>query len=117
MNLKRTLTWLFLALLLLAVVALGVRSVRAMRGPALQPWHTHIPVELSADELDAADWKRYLAQEQAIFDDIRANVTQRLEPDARVPYNRYFEGNDKKLGRSTNSKCRIFFEGYFMLNH
>ena len=64
-----------------------------MRGPPLQPWHTHVPVELSADELDAADWNRYLAQEQAIFDDIRANVTQRLEPDARVPYNRYFEGS------------------------
>jgi alpha-beta hydrolase superfamily lysophospholipase len=93
MILKRTFTWLFLALLLVAVVAFGLRSVRAMRGPALQPWHTHVPVELSADELDAADWKRYLAQEQAIFDDIRANVTQRLEPDARVPYNRYFEGS------------------------
>jgi alpha-beta hydrolase superfamily lysophospholipase len=93
MNLKRTLVWLFLALLLVAVVALGVRSARALRGPALQPWHTHVPVELSTDELDSADWARYLAQEQAIFDDIRANVTQRLEPDARVPYNRYFEGS------------------------
>src|SRR5512137_640210 len=93
MNFKRTLSWLFLSLLLLAVVALGVRSARALRGPPLQPWHTHVPVALSADQLDSADWARYLAQEQAIFDDVRANVTQRLEPDARVPYNRYFEGS------------------------
>src|SRR5512136_507554 len=93
MNFKRTLSWLLLSLLLLAVVALGIRSARALRGPPLQPWHTHVPVELGADQLDAADWNRYLAQERAIFDDVRANVTQRLEPDARVPYNRYFEGS------------------------
>src|SRR5512137_2016057 len=93
MNLKRTLTWLFLALLLLAVVALGIRSARAVHAPALQPWHTHVPVELTASQLDASDWQRYLEQERVIFDDIRANVTQRLDTEARVPYNRYFEGS------------------------
>jgi hypothetical protein len=60
--------------------------------PALQPWHTHVP-ELSADALNAAEWTRYLAQEQSIIDDIRANVTQRLEPGARVAYNHYFQGS------------------------
>jgi alpha-beta hydrolase superfamily lysophospholipase len=59
----------------------------------LQPWHTFVPAELHAAELDAADWTRYLAQEQAIFDSVRENVTQKLDPDARVPYNRYFEGS------------------------
>jgi alpha-beta hydrolase superfamily lysophospholipase len=67
--------------------------MRSMHGPALQPWHTHVPVELSAQQLEAGDWQGYLAQERAIFDDIRANVTQQLEPDARVAYNRYFEGS------------------------
>jgi alpha-beta hydrolase superfamily lysophospholipase len=93
MKLGRTLKILLVALLLLAVAGFGVRAVRAMRGAPLQPWHTHVPVELAARELDAADWERYLAQERAIFDDIRVNVTQRLEPDARVPYNRYFAGS------------------------
>src|SRR5512134_2787116 len=93
MKLGRTLKILLVALLLLAVAGFGVRAVRAMRGAPLQPWHTHVPVELAARELDAADWERYLAQERSIFDDIRVNVTQRLEPDARVPYNRYFEGS------------------------
>jgi alpha-beta hydrolase superfamily lysophospholipase len=108
MNLKRTLTWLFFALLLLAVVALGIRSARALRGPPLQPWHTHVPVELSADQLDSADWARYLGQEQAILDDIRANVTQRLEPDARVPYNRYFEGSPVYPPRFTQDWNRSY---------
>ncbi len=89
----RILLWLFAALLLVVVAALGVRALRALQGPALQPWHTHVPVELTAQQIDASDWQGYLAQERAIFDDIRANVTQRLEPEARVPYNRYFEGS------------------------
>jgi hypothetical protein len=39
-----------------------------------------LPVELRADELDQADWPRYLAQEQAIFDSVRTKVTQALVP-------------------------------------
>jgi pimeloyl-ACP methyl ester carboxylesterase len=50
-----------------------------------------VPFELRVDELDASDWSHYLAREQAIFESVRANVSQRLGPDARVPYNRYFE--------------------------
>jgi len=92
-NLKRIFFRLLIAVLILAAVALGVRSYRALQGPPLQPWHTYVPAELKVDELDAADWKRYLAQEQAIFDGVRVNVTQQLDAGARVPYNRYFEGS------------------------
>jgi alpha-beta hydrolase superfamily lysophospholipase len=90
MRVKRILGRLLIALLLMGAGALAVRSYRALQGPPLQAWHTFVPVELRADELDAADWPRYLEQEQAVFDSVRANVTQQLEPDARVPYNRYF---------------------------
>ena len=90
---KKILGRVLVALLVLGAIGLSVRSYRALQGPELQPWHTFVPVELRAAELDAADWPRYVAQEQAIFDSVRANVTQALEPDARVPYNRYFEGS------------------------
>jgi alpha-beta hydrolase superfamily lysophospholipase len=93
MSLKRILIWLLLAILLVTAVGLGVRTYRTLQGPPLQPWHTFVPVELRAAELDQADWSRYLAQEQTIFDSVRANVTQTLEPEARLPYNRYFEGS------------------------
>jgi alpha-beta hydrolase superfamily lysophospholipase len=92
-SLKRLLAWLLAGVLLVGAVALGIRSYRSLQGPALQPWHTFVPAELHATELDAADWPRYLAQEQAIFDSVRTQVTQVLEPDARVPYNRYFDGS------------------------
>jgi len=93
MTLKRILVWLLIGTLLFGGLALAVRSWRAFQGPPLQPWHTFVPVELSAEELDAADWTRYMAQEQAVFDSVRTNVTQALDPDARVSYNRYFEGS------------------------
>ena len=91
--------WLMIATVAIAAVALGVRSYRALSGPPLQPWHTFVPHELRVDELDDSDWSRYLAQEQAIFESVRANVSQRLDPDARVPYNRYFEQSPVYPGR------------------
>ena len=92
-SLKRILFRLLIGALLLLVVGLSIRSYRSLQGPPLQPWHTYVPAEMRADALDSADWQRYLAQEQAIFDGLRVNVTQRLDPGARLPYNRYFEGS------------------------
>jgi len=99
MTLRGTLRWLLLAIVLLVALGLGVRAYRSLSGPPLQPWHTFVPQELRADELDASDWQRYLTQEHAIFDSVRTNVTQRLEPDARVPYNRYFAQSPVFPGR------------------
>ena len=92
-RMKKVTIRLLIAVLLVGAGALAVRSYRSLQGAELQPWHTFVPVELRAEELDAADWPRYVAQEQAIFESVRANVTQKLEPDERVPYNRYFEGS------------------------
>lgn len=92
-RLKRILLWLLFGILVLTVIGLGVRTYRTLQGPPLQPWHTFVPTELSVAELDLADWSRYLAQEQAIFDSVRSNVVQPLKPDARMLYNRYVEGS------------------------
>jgi alpha-beta hydrolase superfamily lysophospholipase len=84
------------AALLAGAVVITLMAVRiwdTQRGPPLELWHIHAPVELSADELDAADWSRYLAAEQAVFDDVRAEVTAKLEPEDRIPVNRYFDGS------------------------
>ncbi len=88
---KRTLKWIFIAIVLAITAFLAMRSYRALSGPPLQPWHTFVPTELRADELDRADWARYLAQEAQIFESVRKEVTQKLAPDERAPINRYFE--------------------------
>jgi alpha-beta hydrolase superfamily lysophospholipase len=84
------------AALLLAAIAVTLIAVRiydTQRGPPLELWHTYAPPELSADEIDNADWRRYLAAEQALFDDVRVEVTAQLDAPDRLPVNRYFDGS------------------------
>jgi|SRR5215471_16172420 len=88
--------WLkrLLALLVVAAVTfLGVRVWDTQRGPPLHIWHTYVPRELSAKELDAADWTQYLAAEAKIFGDLQQQVSQHLPPEDRTPVNRYFAGS------------------------
>lgn len=72
---------------------LGIRIYDSQRGLPLEPWHTFVPHELDADELDRSDWPRYLAAEAAIFESIKKEVSQKLNAEERVPVNRYFEGS------------------------
>ncbi|HWS13647.1 MAG TPA: alpha/beta hydrolase, partial [Rhodocyclaceae bacterium] len=91
MRIARIVKWGLIGIVCIGAVLLAVRAYRALSGPSLQPWHTFVPAELRATDLDAADWTGYLKQEAALFDSIRTEVSQKLDPDARVPINRYFE--------------------------
>jgi alpha-beta hydrolase superfamily lysophospholipase len=83
-----------IALLIVAVVTLlAVRVWDTQRGPPLHIWHTYVPHELSAQELDVANWTKYLEAEARIFEDLRQKVSQTLDPEDRVPVNRYFTGS------------------------
>jgi alpha-beta hydrolase superfamily lysophospholipase len=86
-----------LAVCLLTFLALRIWD--SQRGLPLEPWHTFVPGELTAEELDHADWGQYLAAEQTIFDELRTEVTQKLDESERVPVNRYFEGSPVYPGR------------------
>lgn len=88
-----TLKWALVLIAVVGIALLGMRSFRALSGPTLRPWHTFVPHELSADQLDVADWARYLAQESEIMVNVRSEVSQKLTPGDRVPINRYFEAS------------------------
>ncbi len=75
------------------VTFLAVRAYDAFSGEPLQPWHLHVPKELSTKELAKADWEMYLARENAILEELRIEVTQKLGPEERIPSNRYFAGS------------------------
>ena len=91
-----------------AMTFLGVRVYDSQRGAPLEPWHTFIPHELKADELDRADWAKYIEAEKAIFEELRTHITQRLDAEDRVPANRYFEGSPVYPGRFTQDWNRSF---------
>ncbi len=77
------------ALLFVLAGALFLRTLEVMRGPALQPWHRFVPPELSAQAIDAADWRGYVAAENAAFDAVRHEVTDKLTDAERSMVNRY----------------------------
>jgi alpha-beta hydrolase superfamily lysophospholipase len=77
----------------IAITLLAVRIYDAQRGPPLELWHTYAPPELSADELDEADWSQYLRAERAAFDAVHREVDEKLDRADRIPVNRYFEGS------------------------
>jgi predicted alpha/beta-fold hydrolase len=85
--------WASLLLAVAAITFFAVRVYDAQRGPPLARWHTYVPHELKANALDAADWNQYLAEEAKIFESVRTEVTDKLDPADRVPMNRYFEGS------------------------
>jgi alpha-beta hydrolase superfamily lysophospholipase len=83
-----------LVLLVVAVLAiLAVRAWDSQRGAPLEPWHTYVPNDLHAAEIDKADWASYLAHEDQIFRDVRREVVDRIDEADRVPGNRYFAGS------------------------
>jgi alpha-beta hydrolase superfamily lysophospholipase len=92
----------------IAITLMAVRIYDTQRGPPLELWHTYAPIELSADELDEANWGRYLAVEQAAFDDVQAEVTAQLDAEERVPINRYFEGSPVYPGHFAQDWNRSF---------
>ena len=87
---------------------LAVRIYDSQRGLPLEPWHTHVPHELSREKLDAANWTEYLAAEARIFDDVQREVTRKLDAADRVPANRYFEGSPVYPGHFAQDFNRSF---------
>jgi alpha-beta hydrolase superfamily lysophospholipase len=97
-----------IGVLLLVVLLLTLRIWDTQRGPPLRPWHQHVPQELSAAELDAADWPRFLAAERAAFDGVAREVSAHLEPEDRVAGNRYFPESPLFPGRFAKDWNRSF---------
>src|SRR5882724_7388770 len=80
-----------LVLLVVAVaVLLAARAWDSQRGPPLDPWHTFAPHDWHAADIDRADWASYLKAEEAVFREVRTEVVDKLEVEARTPGNRYY---------------------------
>jgi alpha-beta hydrolase superfamily lysophospholipase len=89
----KLLKWIALIIGAGVIVLLGMRAWDAERSPPLSIWHTYTPDDLKAGELGKLEWSDYVQAENALFDDVRENVTRKLEPEDRVPANRYYEGS------------------------
>jgi len=100
--------WASIIVVIAAVTFFAVRIYDIQRGPPLAVWHTYVPHEMHARELDTSNWDEYLAREAKIFDDVRTEVTQKLDPADRVALNRYFEGSPVYPGHFRQDFNRSF---------
>jgi alpha-beta hydrolase superfamily lysophospholipase len=76
-----------------AATLLIARIVQSERGPPLAPWHTFIPAEPRAAEIDRLDWNGWLAAEARVFASVRREVTDKLPQQDRVADDRYFDAS------------------------
>ncbi|MFJ5159823.1 alpha/beta hydrolase [Pantoea sp. NPDC088449] len=83
--LKRT----AVGVLVLLIVFLGIRGYQSEQGPPLHRWHTWAAHEMAKDEIDRASFADYLAREDAIFHDMKVNVTDQLSDEDKTPLNRF----------------------------
>ncbi|AKP33736.1 alpha/beta hydrolase [Yersinia aleksiciae] len=90
---KRWIKRIILVLVVMSVTILAIRIYDTQRGPKLELWHTFVPHEMRAAEIDKASWADYIKAENNIFDEVRINVTEKLEPRTQVPLNRYYSGS------------------------
>ncbi|CNF70190.1 alpha/beta hydrolase [Yersinia enterocolitica] len=90
---KRWIKRIVLVLVVISVTILAIRIYDTQRGPKLELWHTFVPHDMRAAEIDKASWADYIKAENNIFDEVRTNVTEKLEPSTQVPLNRYYSGS------------------------
>lgn len=90
---------LVILVLVVLLSVLGMRAWDAWRGAPLHAWHTFEPHELNAAQIDATDWKGYLAAENALLDEVKRNVTDKLPPADQTDSNRYYAGAPIYPGR------------------
>lgn len=72
------------------IVLLAIRIYASQKGPALHVWHTWTADEMSVAEIDHASFAQYLTRENAIFTDLRSQVTDKTEESERTPLNRFY---------------------------
>ena len=92
-RLFRILRRVLVLLIVVAATLLVARAWDSQRGPDLELWHTYVPHDMHADQIDKADWASWLKAEEAVFRGVRTEVTDKLDAEARVPGNRYYDGS------------------------
>lgn len=90
---KRRLWRLVIVIGVLLLLLLIIRIYEAERGPELHRWHTWLPHELPAEQLDNGTYADYLIAENQLFDEMKQQVSDKLEPEDKTPLNRYYVGS------------------------
>ena len=100
--------WVVALLAASLLTVLALRAWDSRTGPPLQLWHTFVPDDVTSREIAAMDWAGYMAAEQRVFEQVRQNVTLKLNDGPPDMANRYFEGSAIYPGRFRKDWNRSF---------
>jgi alpha-beta hydrolase superfamily lysophospholipase len=92
-RLFRILRRVVVLLIVVAGTLLVARAWNSQRGPDLELWHTYVPHDMHAADIDKADWASWLKAEEEVFRRVRTEVTDKLGDEAKDPSNRYYDGS------------------------
>jgi len=92
-RLLRLLKRVLLVLTVVAATLIVARAWDSQRGSPLEPWHTYVPNDMHASQIDKVDWAEYVKAEEAIFRDVRAEVVDKVEAQAHALGNRFYAGS------------------------
>lgn len=82
---------LVIGLFVLGIVFFIGRVYQSEKGAPLQAWHKWSGDEMSASEIDRANFTEYRAREAAIFEALKSEVTDALGSAEKTPLNRFYE--------------------------
>jgi len=89
----RLLKRLLLVLTVVAVTLIVARAWDSQRGPPLELWHTYVPKDMHAPQIDKTDWAGYVRAEEDVFRDVRAEVIDKVDAQAHALGNRFYAGS------------------------
>lgn len=92
-RLFRLLKRLLLVLTVVAATLIVARAWDSQRGPPLEPWHTYVPSDMHASQIDKVEWAEYIKAEEAIFRDVRTEVVDKVDAQAHALGNRFYAGS------------------------
>ena len=78
------------ALVFLLIAVFLVRGWDSLSGPPLSAWHKFVPADATAADIDTMDWPTWMARENALFESVRREVSDKLPPEEQIPLNRYW---------------------------
>ncbi len=64
---KRWIKRIVLVLVVMSVTILAIRIYDTQRGPKLELWHTFVPHDMRAAEIDKANWADYIKAENNLL--------------------------------------------------
>jgi len=96
------------AVLVFATVVIGGAVDARRRLPDLETWHSHVPADATASDLESATLADYLRREETVFRDVHDRIERTSAGSASPPANRYDSRSRSHPSRMGSDRNRTY---------